>query len=494
MKKTAFLLCAAAALLLSTGSAWAASFLVVRETPLRAAPAQTAKTLAMAAPGWLLHVSPAEGAAGWYAVSELQTASGTGFAYAYRLWPASGGLIHIAENALMPVPEQGDMIFPAEDAYTPSADSEGLVPYGLGDSSLPLGSNSLQKAAQFDFGLVFMQGDSFGTASGSPISFSVLSINKDRVNPWKYMVDAEVRLDARTVRMDGTFTLKKAADLVQQGQGMKLASNNQQCNSQLHDTPNGFVSVDVDLRERGGAAELRGILTAYFLYATNPHTRALQVALNDIPEQQENPHYRNLFFSGTWQEAANMTGLARGGANPLQNFPDIDGKLLHKVDFEDSQGDRTVILTHSGIYPTSSTSGQGNADTYNADLYAYGYADIYSNTPQRLWMMRDHVRHCEASVTAEFAEVSPVITDLDKDGNAEVWIIYYTGCRGDVSPEGMKIHLFDGIRRFSMIGETLVRTPDTEMGGGYKMDPVFDKWPAVFREFAVELWANNRIR
>ena len=123
-----------------------------------------------------------------------------------------------------------------------------------------------------------------------------------------------------------------------------------------------------------------------------------------------------------------------------------------------------------------------------------GFSDIFSDKPQRNWMMRDHVRQCVASVTAEFAEVSPVITDLDRDGNAEVWIIYYIGCRGDVSPEGMKIHLFDGIRRFSMTGETLVRTPDGEMGGSYRMDPAFDKWPAVFREFAVELWANNRIR
>ncbi|MBQ3059073.1 MAG: hypothetical protein IJD16_02000 [Desulfovibrio sp.] len=495
MMKRIFLVKAMAVLLLCANTVWGASFLVFKDAPLLTEPNSSARILAQADTGWLLRASPVDGVPGWYAVSEFQTASGTGFAYAHRMWPVRDGYAYIAEHALMPVPDQGEAVFPAEDAYTPPADSEGLVPCGPGNSRLPLGGNSLQKAVRFDFGLVFMQGDAHGTASGRPLSFSVLSINKDRVNPWKYAVDAEIRFDEQTVRMDGTFTLKKAADFIQQGQGMKLAGSNQKCNSRLHGTPNGFVSVDVELRERGGVARMQGILTAYFLYETNPHTRALQVTLNDIPEQQENPHYRNLFFSGTWQETPNMAGMPRGGgANPLQNFPDIDGKLLQKVDFEDSQGDRAVILTHSGVYPASAASGEVSEGTYNADLYAYGFSDIFSDKPQRNWMMRDHVRQCVASVTAEFAEVSPVITDLDRDGNAEVWIIYYIGCRGDVSPEGMKIHLFDGIRRFSMTGETLVRTPDGEMGGSYRMDPAFDKWPAVFREFAVELWANNRIR
>ncbi len=217
------------------------------------------------------------------------------------------------------------------------------------------------------------------------------------------------------------------------------------------------------------------------------------MALNDIPEQEENPHYRNLFFHGTWEEVP-VKGLAGGGLNLLKEFPDVDGNLLKMQGYTDNEGDKVVILTHSDVYPADSVPGQEKDFGYNADMYAYGFVDVHSGNPQRLWMMRDHVRRCEAGVTAEFAEAAPLITDLNEDGVSEVWIIYYIGCRGDVSPEGMKIHLFDGIRRFTMIGETLIRTPDEEMGGSYTMDPPFAQWPEVFREFAVELWADNRVR
>jgi len=491
MKKAVFLIWTVL-LCFPVGTVWAASFLTVQDTSLYITPDSGAKILLKARPGWLLHASPAE-KTGWYAVSEFQKTTGSGFTAVHLACPESDGYAYVAEKDLMPVPQQGEGIFPAEDPYTPPCDSEGLVPIGVGNIRLPLGNNSLQKAADFDFGAVFIAADAHGTAGDRPLSFSVLSIDKDRVNPWKYNVDVEVRTDDRLVRMNGTFTLKKAADFVQNGMGMKAATGNTNINSVLHETPNGFVSADADLHERGGTAALQGILTAYFLYETHPLSKELLVALNDIPEQEENPNYRNLFFTGTWRNAAGAAP-ALGGSDPLKDFPDVDGKLLEMQDYADSEGDKVVILTHSDVYPADSMPGQEEAFGYNADVFAYGFVNVHSGKPQRLWMMRDHVRRCETSVTAEFAESSPVITDLDEDGVSEVWIVYYIGCRGDVSPEGMKIHLFDGIRRFSMLGETLIRTPDGETGGSYTMDPPFAQWPEAFREFAVELWADSRVR
>ncbi len=262
MKQTVFLVWMATVLCFHAGAAPAADFLTVQDTALRVAPDSGAEILLKAGPGRLLHATPTEENPGRYAVSEFQKATGAGFVAVYPTCPGSDGYAYVAEKDLMPVPQQGEGIFPAEDAYTPPCDSEGFVPVGVGNIKLPLGNNSLQKAANFDFGRVFIAADAHGTVGDRPLSFSVLSIDKNRVNPWKYTVDAEVRTDGRDIRMNGTFTLKKAADFVHSGKGMQSVTGNANINSVLRETANGFVSADVELYERGGTAVLRYCGTA----------------------------------------------------------------------------------------------------------------------------------------------------------------------------------------------------------------------------------------
>ncbi|MBQ9405404.1 MAG: hypothetical protein IJU37_01535 [Desulfovibrio sp.] len=183
---------------------------------------------------------------------------------------------------------------------------------------------------------------------------------------------------------------------------------------------------------------------------------------------------------------------ASADGHPLQGYREAQGKLWKKTPYTDSLGRHMVILTHTGLY--QSRPGDPDFICSNGDLYAYGYDNEGSATPMLSWRMHDFVHDCETSATAEFARDSPYITDLDGNGVSEIWIIYYVGCHGDVSPDGMKILMYENGKKYALRGETFVHVDGMDMGGRYKADPAFNQAPAAFRQFADQLWRKHMRR
>ncbi len=179
---------------------------------------------------------------------------------------------------------------------------------------------------------------------------------------------------------------------------------------------------------------------------------------------------------------------ADGDAAVLRGFSNIQGKLVKKVTFLDAKGVNDVILTHTGMYPSKPGDEEGPS---NSELHAYGYvAGGAQSIP--VWQMHDFVHACEAGAEAEFSPDSPVITDLDENGLSEIWLTYYVGCRGDVSPIGMKILMYEGGRKYALRGETFVHADGMDMGGTYRADPAFENAHERFRHFADRLWQRNK--
>ncbi|MBQ7618410.1 MAG: hypothetical protein IJS50_06000, partial [Desulfovibrio sp.] len=100
--------------------------------------------------------------------------------------------------------------------------------------------------------------------------------------------------------------------------------------------------------------------------------------------------------------------------------------------------------------------------------------------------------NCETSLSLEFAKSSPIVTDLDHNGLAEVWLTYYLACRGDVSPEGMKIIMYENGQKYALRGETFLHVDGQDLGGKYQLDSAFKKAPEVFRRFADQLWQKQK--
>lgn len=154
------------------------------------------------------------------------------------------------------------------------------------------------------------------------------------------------------------------------------------------------------------------------------------------------------------------------------------GKIKNAVKFEDGLGENIVLATEIG-------------GDENAELYAYRFVrkgDIY----EKAWRVYDFTKDCPFALEASFLKNTFQVGDLDKDGVAEVWLMYKTACRSDVSPATMKIIMYEGQQKFAMRGENRVQDSDsTFFGGKYTYDQAFADGPKVFLEFAKKLWNEN---
>jgi hypothetical protein len=93
-----------------------------------------------------------------------------------------------------------------------------------------------------------------------------------------------------------------------------------------------------------------------------------------------------------------------------------------------------------------------------------------------------------------FVDKTFAVPDLNKDGKAEVWIMYKNSCHGDVSPVAMKIIMYQDNKKFAVHGITRVPVSATEYAGGeFTFDDTFKKAPAEFRRYAERLWKQHEM-
>ena len=92
-------------------------------------------------------------------------------------------------------------------------------------------------------------------------------------------------------------------------------------------------------------------------------------------------------------------------------------------------------------------------------------------------------------IEANFIQNTFQVTDLNKDGVGEVWLMYIVACRSDVSPADMKIIMYQNGQKFAMRGQTKVEpSKGSFIGGEYKFDKAFNEGPPEFRDFAKKMW------
>jgi len=185
------------------------------------------------------------------------------------------------------------------------------------------------------------------------------------------------------------------------------------------------------------------------------------------------------------------TVLAQPIAPAPQGGPD---GVVRAVPYRDATGAHQVVLTHTGFIQSQPDPRYPDMIAVSAELRAYDLATGPDGVAREVWRMRDFVHNCTESATVEFAPDSPIITDLDRNGYAEVWLVYYTGCHGDVSPETMKILMYEAGVKHALRGQTFVHVDGMKLGGRYREDPAFAKAAPPIRRFAHDLWMRTRVR
>jgi len=156
----------------------------------------------------------------------------------------------------------------------------------------------------------------------------------------------------------------------------------------------------------------------------------------------------------------------------------------------DKSGENIVILSKK-IDDTRRS--EDLDEELNQELFAYRFVVQEDKTLKQAWRVYDFVKGCPVDSTGEFILEALGATDLNHDGVAEIWLMYVIGCKGDVSPWGMKIIMYEGAQKFAMRGEQKMIMPTqgggkTSYGGKYQFDSAFQKAPKEFREFAKKLW------
>jgi hypothetical protein len=182
--------------------------------------------------------------------------------------------------------------------------------------------------------------------------------------------------------------------------------------------------------------------------------------------------------------------VTRPGKNSIPNNIHFEGKLVQAVRWTENAGDNIVILTKTDKTKSKNAPDDGYSD---AALYAYHFLDSGKGMRQT-WKVSDYVKECPVDIILYFVDEAFAVTDLNKDGKAEIWIMYKVSCQGDVSPVPMKIIMYHDSKKFAVRGTTKVQVSANEyMGGDFTFDEAFKNAPLEFRQYAQKLWNQQKL-
>ena len=155
-----------------------------------------------------------------------------------------------------------------------------------------------------------------------------------------------------------------------------------------------------------------------------------------------------------------------GALLAAQHIPSI-GQLMAARRIRDQAGEHVLVLNRqAGPSPASPKSGR----VEHIELHAAYYSRQHSGWIQDL-TVRDLVDCPGLDLAADFFLSSITITDINRDGKAEVTIPYKLFCGGGIDPYTVKVILREGPLKLAIRGESEVRlTGQPAFGGGHDYD------------------------
>lgn len=177
----------------------------------------------------------------------------------------------------------------------------------------------------------------------------------------------------------------------------------------------------------------------------------------------------------------------------LQSLPGTiiyEGTVVFARQWKDRIGEHLFIATETGVYETvdSASMESSRAGRIQAQHFLLG------DTIKRSWEEGDSIVACMVDTELGFLPSAFELTDLDKDGIYELWLMYKSVCHGDVSPADMQLVMHEGDQRFTMIGTTKVEIGDKQfLGGQYDFNNLFLEGNPVFKKHGMDLW-NDHLR
>lgn len=126
----------------------------------------------------------------------------------------------------------------------------------------------------------------------------------------------------------------------------------------------------------------------------------------------------------------------------------VKGSVQEAWKWNDNLGENILITSFVAPHDEKSKDGE---EGQSAEIHAFHYAKKDGDYTQ-VWMMNDAVKLCPVDITCDFIPGSVTVTDLDKDGIAEIKVQYSVACRGDVSPATMKLIMYENGIKYALRG------------------------------------------
>lgn len=199
--------------------------------------------------------------------------------------------------------------------------------------------------------------------------------------------------------------------------------------------------------------------------------------------------------------------LATKPSEPLPKELPIEGQPVAHLRFSDERGAHLLVVTETEV--TSKATPDGDHVT-SKKLFGYHLtqkppakkgstrrgtreAAKQDHRWQVLWQTKDFVLDCPVDLTLAVEPGSLGVSDVDKDGVMETRFAYRLGCRGDVSPLGLKLLFHEGTQKLAVRGTTREHVGDDDgkpvyEGGEHTLDPGFAKGPKGLEALAIREW------
>lgn len=144
--------------------------------------------------------------------------------------------------------------------------------------------------------------------------------------------------------------------------------------------------------------------------------------------------------------------------------------------------------THLAVFAFSGKVGQKDDSRFESRvLYVTTFSErdgVYTKVQAN----KEAVQPCPLDLTLRFIPESITLTNLDGDDQAELSFGYVASCKGDTSPDTMKLLMLEQKAKYALRGESVGELEEgSKVGGDYKAD--FKKAPPAFFEHAKRLWA-----
>lgn len=170
-----------------------------------------------------------------------------------------------------------------------------------------------------------------------------------------------------------------------------------------------------------------------------------------------------------------------------ENFT-YKGHIKESIKWNDIEGSHIVFTCETGEFLSKNNNEYG--DQRDAELFCYHHIKKNSNYSQ-IWKIYDYSKNCEVDIITNFHKNSLEITDLNKNGIAEIWTMYNIACKGDVSPSILKLIMYEGNKKYKLEGTSRVElSEEYRYGGEIESILNFDK-QQLFLEYAKKKWTKN---